>query len=192
MTYDDSFDKHVAPQVLRVSTLAKNIKFLFLRLGKTTMRDPTIMSAPNASLYADKDDLRTRFAAAISAMYRAEVPLYGDLIDIVRGINTKVKKDITNATQPHVNSGIYTSIERLTQERHGAIRLGTPYELRTIKRIFEVMGMYPIGYYDLSVARLPMHATCFCPLTVSSFERNPFRVFTTLLRPELLSLEKAR
>jgi uncharacterized glyoxalase superfamily metalloenzyme YdcJ len=38
----------------------------------------------------DRDLLRTRFASAMSSMYRAEVPLYGDLIDIVREINEKV------------------------------------------------------------------------------------------------------
>lgn len=150
------------------------------------------MPAARTSIYADKDGLRTRFAAALSAMYRAEVPLYGDLIEIVRDINARVEGGITDSTQPYMGSGIYTSIERLTQERHGAIRLGTPYELSTIKRIFEILGMHPIGYYDLSVAGLPMHATCFRPLTIPSLERNPFRVFTTLLRPELLGSEKAR
>ncbi|KAJ3577595.1 hypothetical protein NPX13_g2972 [Xylaria arbuscula] len=149
------------------------------------------MSLASHSMYADKDDLRTQFAAAMSAMYRAEVPLYGDLIEIVRNINTNVK-DVTGSIKPHLNSGIHASIERLTQERHGAIRLGTPYELRTVKRIFEALGMHPIGYYDLSIAGLPMHATCFRPLTVSSLECNPFRIFTTLLRPELLSSEKTR
>lgn len=31
-----------------------------------------------------------------------------------------------------------------------------------------------------------MHATCFRPISTSSLEKNPFRIFTTLLRPELL------
>ncbi|KAL6229386.1 hypothetical protein BDW75DRAFT_235248 [Aspergillus navahoensis] len=31
-----------------------------------------------------------------------------------------------------------------------------------------------------------MHATCFRPVEMVSLERNPFRVFTTLLRPELI------
>ncbi|PLB48788.1 DUF1338 domain protein [Aspergillus steynii IBT 23096] len=84
------------------------------------------------------------------------------------------------------------SSDRLTLERHGAIRLGTPFELRTIKRIFAILGMHPVGYYDLSIAGLPMHATCFRPTDVTSLERNPFRVFTTLLRPELLASHEAR
>ncbi|PYH76332.1 DUF1338 domain protein [Aspergillus uvarum CBS 121591] len=147
------------------------------------------MTSTNPSVYADKDDLRTRFAAAMSTMYRAEVPLYGDLMDIVRDINVSVQK--TTVEDPRIDgtTGVPASIERLTQERHGAIRLGTPFEIRMIKRIFAVLGMHPIGYYDLSVAGLPMHATCFRPLSLSSLNHNPFRVFTTLLRPELLTPE---
>ncbi|KAI0543253.1 hypothetical protein GGR58DRAFT_451261 [Xylaria digitata] len=150
------------------------------------------MSAISVLVYADKDVLRTRFAAAMSAMYRVEVPLYGDLMEFVRDINTRVQQNINKKILSRTTPGVYASIERLTQERHGAIRLGTPYELRTIKRIFGVLGMHPIGYYDLSIAGLPMHATCFRPLTTSSLNCNPFRIFTTLLRPELLVSEEAR
>lgn len=115
----------------------------------------------------------------MSAMYQEEVPLYGDLVSIVRNVNESV--DPTCA-----------SSDRLMLERHGAIRLGTPNELQTVRRIFAILGMHPFGYYDLSVAGLPMHATCFRPKDMSSLDRNPFRVFTTLLRPELLESEEAR
>ncbi|KAM0540811.1 hypothetical protein ACHAPJ_013499 [Fusarium lateritium] len=140
----------------------------------------------------DADELRTDFASAISAMYRKEVPLYGDLINIVRDVNTATLQKQQGADASSTSAAIRTSSERLTLERHGAIRLGTPYELQTVRRIFTVLGMHPIGYYDLSVAGLPMHATCFRPKTVSSLDKNPFRVFTTLLRPELLASEEAR
>jgi uncharacterized glyoxalase superfamily metalloenzyme YdcJ len=151
-----------------------------------------MISITTASTYANKDVLRTRFAAAMSSMYRSEVPLYGDLIEIVRNTNKSVLNDVNAKAQPSDSRGINVTIERLSQERHGAIRLGTPYELRIIKRVFELLGMYPIGYYDLSIAGLPMHATCFRPLEISSLDSNPFRVFTTLLRPELLVSENAR
>ncbi|KAJ6178240.1 hypothetical protein N7519_008701 [Penicillium mononematosum] len=151
-----------------------------------------MVSTTTPTTYVDKDALRTRFAAAMSSMYRSEVPLYSDLIDIVHDANERMLSSVNAKAQPSDATGIKANIERLTQERHGAIRLGTPYELRTIKRIFEVLGMHPIGYYDLSIAGLPMHATCFRPLTVSSLNSNPFRVFTTLLRPELLASEEAR
>ncbi|KXT00030.1 hypothetical protein AC578_4842 [Pseudocercospora eumusae] len=135
--------------------------------------------------YVDSNDLRTAFAARMSAMYKAEVPLYGDLVRIVSGVNKEV---MTSNPETAGND----SAERLGVERHGAIRVGTPEELRTIRRIFEVLGMRAVGYYDLSVAGLPMHATCFRPTDAEALDKNPFRVFTTLLRPELLSSEKAR
>lgn len=146
----------------------------------------------NKSNFVDADELRTDFASAMSVMYRKEVPLYGDLIDIVREVNTATLQKREGSDASSTSAAIRTSSERLTLERHGAIRLGTPCELQTVKRIFKVLGMHPVGYYDLSVAGLPMHATCFRPRAVSSLDKNPFRVFTTLLRPELLASEEAR
>ncbi|KAI5456791.1 hypothetical protein BGZ63DRAFT_408933 [Mariannaea sp. PMI_226] len=144
------------------------------------------------SAFVDADELRTSFASAMSSMYQKEVPLYGDLINIVRGVNFSTLQKKQGHNVPTTSAAIRTSSERLTLERHGAIRLGTPYELQTVRRIFNVLGMRPVGYYDLSVAGLPMHATCFRPIDTSSLDRNPFRIFTTLLRPELLASENAR
>ncbi|KAM3453921.1 hypothetical protein MY3296_003393 [Beauveria thailandica] len=132
--------------------------------------------------HVDKSDLRARFAAAMSAMYKTEVPLYADLIEIVQGVNHSLIGC----------SNWASSLERLTAERHGAIRLGTAHELYTIRRIFKLLDMHPVGYYDLSIAGLPMHSTAFRPISVASLEQNPFRVFTTLLRSELLASERAR
>ena len=52
--------------------------------------------------------------------------------------------------------------------------------------MFATMGMAPVGYYDLSVAGLPVHSTAFRPTTTEALSRNPFRVFTSLIRLELL------
>ncbi|KAH6678864.1 hypothetical protein F5X68DRAFT_138958 [Plectosphaerella plurivora] len=138
--------------------------------------------------FADVNDIRDSFTMAMSAMYREEVPLYGDLIRIVQTVNDEViaKKLPSSAKIGDVGSA------RLDIERHGAIRLGTPYELRTVSRIFSALGLSAVGYYDLSVAGLPMHATCFRPTDTESLHKNPFRIFTTLLRPELLQDEEAR
>lgn len=143
----------------------------------------------------DQDTLRARFCHALSEMYKIEVPLYGDLVDLVYKADTialkiqKTKcKDNHNHNHNHIDSdpdSILPSRNRV--ERHGAIRLGTPQELSTIRRMFAIMGMYPVGYYDLSVAGFPMHATAFRPRKREALDRNPFRVFTTLLRMELLT-----
>ncbi|KAK7953072.1 hypothetical protein PG988_013766 [Apiospora saccharicola] len=142
---------------------------------------------PDAESYVHADDLRTAFAMAMSQMYRNEVPLYGDLVRIVQGVSQAALSASSGNAQ--FNSKTSDSPERLSLERHGAIRLGLPSELRTVRRMFAVLGMYPVGYYDLSVAGLPMHATCFRPITPESLARNPFRIFTTLLRPELVKAE---
>ncbi|KAL2205493.1 DUF1338-domain-containing protein [Sarocladium strictum] len=132
--------------------------------------------------FVHPDDLRTAFALDMSQMYKNEVPLYGDLIRIVQDVNKSAFADSINSN----------SLERLSLERHGAIRLGKPEELRVVSRIFAVLGMRAVGYYDLSAAGLPMHATCFRPVAVGSLANNPFRVFTTLLRPELVRSKEAR
>ncbi|KAJ5094307.1 hypothetical protein N7456_010168 [Penicillium angulare] len=129
-----------------------------------------------------QDDIRAKFASALSEMYRREVPQYGTLLELVAEINQHRNEDSLNGSIP----------PRIEVERHGAIRLGKPEELATIRRLFQILGMYPVGYYDLSVAGLPVHATCFRPLSKESLAKNPFRVFTSLLRPEMIEDENLR
>jgi uncharacterized glyoxalase superfamily metalloenzyme YdcJ len=146
----------------------------------------TIQTLPNAHHdFVDADELRTSFALAMSAMYKKEVPLYGDLIRIVQNVNNETTANSPDPRATALENGDVGS-ERLDLERHGAIRLGTPDELHTVRRMFEIIGMHPVGYYDLSQAGLPMHATCFRPISTVALKKNPFRVFTTLLRPDLL------
>lgn len=158
------------------------------------MAPSAILSSPNhgkTPSYADPDALRTAFTLAMSAMYKAEVPLYGDLVSIVSSVNASTR---TSDLDPRVLAMRHGNVasSRLDIERHGAIRLGTPHELRTIRRLFAVIGLHPVGYYNLAAAGLPMHATCFRPRSTSSLKRNPFRVFTSLLRPELIQDDEAR
>lgn len=134
----------------------------------------------------NQDSLRARFCHALSEMYKTEVPLYGNLIDIVLEADTKALQSTkSDETLPINPDEVLPPRHRV--ERHGAIRLGTPHELSTIRRMFAVMGMYPVGYYDLSLAGFPMHATAFRPTTSEALAAHPFRVFTTVLRMELLT-----
>jgi uncharacterized glyoxalase superfamily metalloenzyme YdcJ len=138
--------------------------------------------------YVDPNDLRKTFASAMSTMYKKEVPLYGDLISIVRDTNAETLAN-TQDTSLKENG---TDEHGLELERHGAIRLGTPYELQTVSRIFAIIGLHPVGYYGLSSAGIPMHVTCFRPITPTALEKNSFRFFTSLLRPELVLNTMAR
>ncbi|MBL0814017.1 VOC family protein, partial [Klebsiella michiganensis] len=69
---------------------------------------------------------------------------------------------------------------------------GTAEELATLRRMFAIMGMYPVSYYDLSQAGVPVHSTAFRPIDDAALARNPFRVFTSLLRLELIANEALR
>jgi uncharacterized glyoxalase superfamily metalloenzyme YdcJ len=131
-------------------------------------------TAPTTLALVDPDEIRTRFCAALSAMYRAEVPLYADLLDIVARVNAGAADAASTPA-------------RVDIERHGAIRLGTPAELAMMGRAFAVMGMAPVGYYDLAPAGVPVHSTAFRPVSEAALARNPFRVFCSLLRLDLIA-----
>ncbi|MEN2747771.1 VOC family protein [Sphingomonas sp. T9W2] len=139
--------------------------------------------------FTDPNAIRTRFSEAMSAMYRAEVPLYGDLLSIVAEVNAQVLADRPDLAAEMASAD---ELDRLDVERHGAIRLGTAAELNMMRRAFAVMGMVPVGYYDLSVAGVPVHSTAFRPICDAALNANPFRVFTSLLRLELIEDEGLR
>jgi uncharacterized glyoxalase superfamily metalloenzyme YdcJ len=128
-------------------------------------------------------ELRARFAAALSDMYRAEVPQYGALLTLVSDVNRE-----TLAADPALAEGLAASgeLDRIAGERHGAIRLGTAHELAAIARAFRLMGMKPVGYYDLAAAGVPVHSTAFRPIATRELATSPFRLFTSLLRLELI------
>ncbi len=135
------------------------------------------------------DDIRAKFSSAMSDMYRLEVPQYGTLLDLVADVNAAAMKSDGELSKTLAEQD---EIDRLAVERHGAIRVGTAQELSTLRRIFRVMGMEPVGYYDLSVAGVPVHSTAFRPVRTEALKSNPFRVFTSLLRLELIQGEYTR
>jgi uncharacterized glyoxalase superfamily metalloenzyme YdcJ len=117
-------------------------------------------------------ELRSRFAAALSRMYGNEVPAYTTLVEV----STEVNRD-------HAGNPALGSIERVTAERHGAIRVGSPRELAEVAALFAAFGMYPVGYYDLREAAspVPVVSTAFRPIDADELADNPFRVFTSTL-----------
>ncbi|KXF76159.1 hypothetical protein ATN84_14755 [Paramesorhizobium deserti] len=134
--------------------------------------------------FVSADDIRSAFSAAMSVMYRKEVPAYGTLLDLVADVN---KATLDAAPQLRERLVETDSLDRISEERHGAIRLGTAAELAMMRRVFAVMGMFPVGYYDLSSAGVPVHSTAFRPIGDAALKRNPFRVFTSLLRLDLIA-----
>lgn len=139
--------------------------------------------------WVSPDAVRTKFSRAMSDMYRSEVPQYGTLMELVGEVNLDTRR-----ADPVLDGRLQANdeLERLDLERHGAIRVGTAQELATMRRLFAVMGMVPVGYYDLSVAGVPVHSTAFRPVDREALRRNPFRVFTSLLRLDLVADEALR
>lgn len=138
------------------------------------------MNHPN---FVSPDLIRQRFSKAMSDMYREEVPLYGALMELVEQTNRHVLDSDPQVARQLNSTG---EIERLDLERHGAIRVGTAAELATLARLFAVMGMQPVGYYDLTPAGVPVHSTAFRAVHEEALQVSPFRVFTSLLRLELI------
>jgi len=122
--------------------------------------------------------LRAQFAQRLSEMYGREVPAYNTLVDVSRAVNDQVLRT-AGATAER-----FGSIGRVTAERHGAIRVGTPGELRDVAKIFGALGMHPVGFYDLREAAssaVPVVSTAFRPIEADELARNPFRMFTSML-----------
>lgn len=120
--------------------------------------------------------LRARFARSLSELYGTEVPAYRTLVEVSEAVNADVIAAGADAER-------FGSIQRVTAERHGAIRLGTPEELAQVARVFGACGMFPVGFYDLREATpaIPVVSTAFRPVERAELAANPFRVFTSLL-----------
>lgn len=122
-------------------------------------------------------DLRAAFARSLSRLYGTEVPAYTRLVETCAEINAEVLERSGAAAER------FGSIERVTAERHGAMRVGTPEEMQQVARVFGACGMYPVGFYDLREATppIPVVSTAFRPTDRAELAANPFRVFTSML-----------
>jgi uncharacterized glyoxalase superfamily metalloenzyme YdcJ len=123
-------------------------------------------------------DLRSEFALRLASLYGREVPAYDILVDVSREVNSDFIA-VHGADAERLGS-----IDRVTAERHGAIRVGSPRELAQAARVFAGFGMHPVGFYDLrdaSKSSVPVVSTAFRPVDPAELAKNPFRVFTSML-----------
>ncbi|MDR6504841.1 VOC family protein [Arthrobacter oryzae] len=123
-------------------------------------------------------ELRAEFALRLATLYGNEVPAYNTLVDVSREVNEDfIRRNGQDAER-------LGSVQRVTAERHGAIRVGSHRELAQVARIFAAFGMHPVGFYDLrdaSKSSVPVVSTAFRPIDPEELARNPFRVFTSML-----------
>jgi uncharacterized glyoxalase superfamily metalloenzyme YdcJ len=126
-------------------------------------------------------ELRAEFAQRLSLMYGEEVPAYNTLVEV----STAVNRDYID--RHGAGAERLGSVSRVTAERHGAIRVGSPQEMAQVARLFAAFGMHPVGFYDLrdaSSSAVPVVSTAFRPVNAAELARNPFRVFTSMLAVE--------
>lgn len=125
-------------------------------------------------------ELRADFAARLSRVYGREVPAYTTLLEVSEEVNRDHLRQMGREAER------LGSIDRVTVERHGAIRVGTPEELSHVARVFAGFGMEPVGFYDLrdTSSAVPVVSTAFRPVERDELARNPFRVFTSMLVAE--------
>jgi uncharacterized glyoxalase superfamily metalloenzyme YdcJ len=109
-------------------------------------------------------------------MYGSEMPAYGTLVEVSEQVNA-------DYVARHDGAERLGSLQRITAERHAAIRVGSPAELAAVADLFAAFGMLPVGYYDLRSAAspIPVVSTAFRPIEAMELARNPFRVFTSML-----------
>lgn len=125
--------------------------------------------------------LRREFSRRLSRMYGREVPLYDRLVEVVREVNRETLRAGPDGEPSEAD------LEAVGEVRHGAIRLGREDEMALMADFFAVLGMRPVGFYDLSAAGAkaqPVISTAFRPVKAAAIEASPFRVFCSLLRPE--------
>ena len=126
-------------------------------------------------------ELRAEFAQRLSLMYGEEVPAYNTLVEVSAAVN----RDYID--RHGADAERLGSVSRVTSERHGAIRVGSPQEMAQVARLFAAFGMHPVGFYDLrdaSSSAVPVVSTAFRPVDAAELGRNPFRVFTSMLAVE--------
>ncbi len=133
-----------------------------------------------ASRWWEPWELRAEFAHRLSELYGREVPAYSTLLAVSREINAEVLES-RGADAERLGA-----LGRVSTERHGAVRVGTPWEMNQLGRLFAAMGMHPVGFYDLrdtAAGAVPVVSTAFRPIEAAELARNPFRMFTSLLVP---------
>ncbi|KAH8901071.1 DUF1338-domain-containing protein [Thozetella sp. PMI_491] len=129
---------------------------------------------PTRSPYLAPSHIRLALSKGLSDMYSKEVPQFAKLQQLVQRVN--------DAGRPEAR------VKDPLVPRHGAIRLASLSDLRDTARVLGVMGMRPVGYYDLSTVGLPIHATAFRSIFSEDLAVSPLRLFVSVLRPEVQRL----
>jgi uncharacterized glyoxalase superfamily metalloenzyme YdcJ len=170
-----------------------------LLTGRQLKIRPNVRSYSRAMTFIAPSEIRKPFVEKLFQSHEQEVKHFHPLVDENKVINLETVDpehagiaalNLSPLEEATLSSpGDHYSKEQLTEVHHGAIRLGTPEEMNGIARLFRVMDMYPVNYYNLTVAGLPGHSTAFRPVTEEELNKNPFRIFVSVLREDLIPNE---
>ncbi|WP_410175047.1 2-oxoadipate dioxygenase/decarboxylase family protein, partial [Neisseria cinerea] len=105
--------------------------------------------------FVSPDSIRAQSCAAMSLMYKQEVPLYGTLRSRGSGVNLQVMTQQPEVAQARSWTG---ESELWGHERPGATGGGTAEELAAMAGLFSVMGMPPVGDFGHSWGGVPEDA----------------------------------
>ena len=117
--------------------------------------------------------IRSEIVNLILDRFTSALPLYAEMM--------KVAETINQAEGEQVAKG-------LGKVMHAAIRCASPKELQTIRRIFGLMNIKAVNYYDLR-EKVSVESTAFRAVSVDEIQRNGFRVFCSLLSIDCIDEE---
>ena len=142
--------------------------------------DPNGIMNPNAPYglssehFAEPSAIRDALVDSLTKMYTREVPKFATLLKVVA--ETNAEENGGRVETPPIG--------------HGAVRVSES-EVGIVAPAFAILGLYPVNYYNLTVAGIPVHSTAFRPLD-PDVRKNLFRMFASVVRPDALSEDKRK
>lgn len=127
--------------------------------------------------WVEPDEMRSKYIEMLTDQFQEKFLDYGVLSDLVR--------DINNITLIQ-NTALY---EQLIQqrERHFFSQvlcahyvLNNAEDLEWLRRIFAIIGLFPVGFYQLGSPDFPLPSTLFRPLQHEAIRRQPFRILLSV------------
>ena len=119
-------------------------------------------------------EIRRRIVAQVLNRFEETMPIYSDMMTVAQTINDAAGQD---------------EAKRLGKIMHAAIRCASPAELKTVRRIFQLIGCQPVNYYDLR-EKVSVQSTAFRPVDLSEIQQNGFRLFCSMLCIECIPADQ--
>lgn len=127
--------------------------------------------------WVESDEIRLKYVQMISDLFHSRYSVYGVVFDIVRDVNNMALIQNASLYDEMVKKG---QKQTFSQELSAHYILFNPGDLGIIRRIFAVMGLYPVGFYNLDLNGKSLASTLFKPLNKIALKQQPFRITVSL------------